>query len=162
MNREEFLSFVQSAPSVVVYTDGSCMGNPGPGGWGACFVLPDKKTFGLSGSEAHTTNNRMEMLGAIEALRITPEKCSIALYTDSQYLKNGITLWVPAWMKKGWKTSTGSPVKNQDLWQVLHEEAGKRTVIWQWVRAHNGDQHNEQADALAKQAAIAAHMRSSN
>lgn len=159
MTREEFLSCMQSTPSVTIYTDGSCMGNPGPGGWGVCFVLPDKRTFSLSGHEAQTTNNRMEMMAGIEALKLVPEKCPVTLYTDSQYLKNGITLWMPSWVKNQWKTSKGEAVKNQDLWQKLDHEVSLRMVTWQWVKAHNGNEYNEKADALAKQAVVAAHMR---
>lgn len=159
MEHKEFLSFVQTASSVTVYTDGSCMGNPGPGGWGACFVFDDHKTYSLSGGEPQTTNNRMEMTAALEALRAMPENVLINLYTDSQYLKNGITVWMPAWIKRQWKTSKGGDVKNQDLWNALHIEVSKRSIIWQWVKAHNGNEFNEKADALAKQAVVAVHMR---
>lgn len=159
MTQDEFLSFLQVDSTVLMYTDGSCAKNPGRGGWGVCYVLSDKKIYTLSGHEDSTTNNRMEMMAAIEGLRVLPANCVVTIYTDSQYLKNGMTLWMPAWVRNKWRTSTGAAVKNQDLWELLNEEVSKRKVTWQWVKAHNGDTYNEKADALAKQAVVTAHMR---
>lgn len=159
VTQDDFLCFLQAGSTVEMYTDGSCAKNPGRGGWGVCYVSSGKELHTLSGHEDRTTNNRMEMMAAIEGLRLLPENTVVTLYTDSQYLKNGITLWMPAWVRNNWRTSTGSAVKNQDLWQMLNDEASKRKVTWEWVKAHNGNTYNEKADALAKQAVVTAHMR---
>ena len=140
-----------------IYTDGSCIGNPGPGGWGCVFVKSSGEVFSYSGGEASTTNNRMEMLAAISALLIITEKTSlkhIVIHTDSRYLKDGITSWITKWKKNKWMTANKTPVKNQELWEILDHLIQKIHVEWQWVKAHNGHQYNEMADALALNGAI--------
>ncbi len=134
---------------VSIYTDGACSGNPGPGGWGALLVYGDKEKE-LCGGEAETTNNRMELMAAIEALRALKGACEVALYTDSNYVRSGITSWIHDWKKRGWKTADKKPVKNVDLWQALEEEAKRHTIVWHWVKGHNGHPENERADALAR------------
>lgn len=134
---------------VVIYTDGACSGNPGPGGWGALL------TFGahekeLCGGEADTTNNRMELTAAIEALNALKRPCTIDLYTDSQYVKGGITGWIHGWKRNGWKTSNKKPVKNAELWQALDEALKRHQVEWHWVKGHAGHEGNERADELAR------------
>ncbi|WP_072326012.1 ribonuclease HI [Marinospirillum alkaliphilum] len=133
---------------VVIYTDGACKGNPGPGGWGALLRYGSRERE-LWGGEAETTNNRMELLAAIRALETLKRSCEVDLHTDSQYVRQGITQWLVNWKKKGWKTASGSPVKNQDLWQRLDEQARRHRVVWHWVKGHAGDPGNEAADALA-------------
>lgn len=135
--------------TVTIYTDGACSGNPGPGGWGAVLIYGEHEKE-LCGGEADTTNNRMELMAAIEALNSLKERCSVALYTDSQYVKGGITEWISGWKKRGWKTAAKKPVKNQDLWQALDEAVSKHDVSWHWVKGHAGDKMNERADALAR------------
>ncbi|MFZ2240070.1 MAG: ribonuclease HI [Gordonia amarae] len=139
--------------TVVIYTDGACHGNPGPGGWGAVVRLAGDERR-LFGGESHTTNNRMELLAAIEALESLEAACAVRLHTDSQYVRNGITSWIVGWKRKGWKASTGAPVKNVDLWQRLDAAASRHRVDWRWVRGHNGDEGNELADRLATRGAI--------
>lgn len=160
MTQDEFLQQVSQHQKVDLYTDGACSGNPGPGGWGAVCILNDH-VHELSGFDAGTTNNRMEMMAAIEGLRFLPEGVEATLYTDSQYLKNGVTVWMDGWKKKGWKTSKGSPVKNQDLWLIFDGLTQKYKISWQWVKGHSGNMFNEKADSLARQAIITAHMQSS-
>ena len=139
--------------SIEIYTDGACLGNPGPGGWGA--LLRYKATEReLSGGEAQTTNNRMELMGANAALEALTEPCEIVLHTDSQYVRQGITEWLRNWTKRGWKTAGGGAVKNQDLWQRLHAAAARHRIEWKWVKGHNGDPDNERVDTLAREAAI--------
>ncbi len=132
-----------------IYTDGACSGNPGPGGWGV-FIIEDGETRELCGGEAETTNNRMEMTAAIEALRATRGADAVRLHTDSQYLKNGITQWMAGWKRNGWKTASRQPVKNQDLWRALDEQCAGRVIDWRWVKGHAGDFGNERADELAR------------
>ena len=163
---------------VTIYTDGACSGNPGPGGWGAVLIYDPqdeeasqpskarraaaggaKRQMGyggqgphikeLSGGESGTTNNRMEMMGAIEALRALKSPCRVVLYTDSSYVQKGMTEWLPGWRARGWKTADKKPVKNADLWQILATEAARHQVEWKWVKGHNGDPMNELADRLA-------------
>jgi len=133
---------------VEIYTDGACRGNPGPGGWGALLRSDDRERE-ISGAEADTTNNRMELTAAIEALRALKKPCRVALTTDSQYVRLGITEWLVNWRRRGWKTSNRKPVKNVDLWQALDREAARHEVSWHWVRGHSGHPENERADALA-------------
>lgn len=133
---------------IVVHTDGACRGNPGPGGWGALLVYGDHRRE-LCGGEAHTTNNRMELLAAIRALESLRQPCRVQLYTDSNYVRQGITDWLPRWQKNGWRTSGRKPVKNADLWQQLDALNQKHEVAWHWVKGHAGDPGNEAADALA-------------
>ncbi|MDN6297825.1 MAG: ribonuclease HI [Halomonas sp.] len=138
-------------PRVTVYTDGACRGNPGVGGWGAVLQSGDHEKT-LYGFEAHTTNNRMELMAAISALRTLNTPCEIALWTDSQYVRQGITQWIHNWLKRGWKTAAKQPVKNAELWQALHAETQRHQVEWHWVKGHSGHPGNERADALANQA----------
>ena len=133
----------------IVYTDGACSGNPGPGGWGATIKLGDE-TFEIFGGEDNTTNNRMELIAAIKALEYLNENHKITLYTDSNYVKDGITKWIFNWKKNNWKTSTKKPVKNSDLWIQLDEIQNKREVKWSWVKGHAGNLGNERADELAR------------
>ncbi|GAA3860725.1 ribonuclease HI [Celeribacter arenosi] len=137
-----------------VYTDGACSGNPGPGGWGALLQAKDGDTVikerELSGGEAVTTNNRMELLAAISALEILGKSTAITVITDSQYVKNGVTGWIHGWKRNGWKTAAKKPVKNVDLWQRLDEAQASHDVTWEWVKGHAGHPENERADELAR------------
>jgi ribonuclease HI len=134
----------------VIYTDGACRGNPGPGGWGALMRFGTQEKT-LWGGEALTTNNRMELTGAIRALQALREPCRVTLYTDSTYVCQGIREWLPRWRARGWKTADRKPVKNQDLWQALEAAAAAHQVDWRWVRGHDGNPGNEVADRLANQ-----------
>ncbi|HEY2976908.1 MAG TPA: ribonuclease HI [Burkholderiaceae bacterium] len=134
--------------SVVVYTDGACKGNPGPGGWGVLLRWGDHAKE-LFGGETQTTNNRMELTAVIEALAALKQRCDVALYTDSAYVKNGITTWIHNWKQRGWRTADKKPVKNIELWQRLDALASQHDVRWHWVRGHTGDPGNERADELA-------------
>ena len=136
---------------VYIYTDGACRGNPGPGGWGAVLRYGDKEKH-LKGAEEHTTNNRMELSAAIQALRGLNRECEIELTTDSQYVRNGIQTWLEQWKKNQWRTSAKKPVKNQDLWEALDKEVERHQIIWHWVKGHSGHPENELADQLANQA----------
>jgi ribonuclease HI len=134
--------------TIEIYTDGACRGNPGPGGWGAVLVAgTHRKT--LYGGARETTNNRMELTAAIEALNALKGRQRVTLHTDSRYLMDGISQWLPGWKRRGWKTAARQPVKNQDLWQALDEAASRHDVAWKWVRGHSGHAGNEEADALA-------------
>ena len=135
----------------VIYTDGACRGNPGPGGWGAVLYRRGE-TNELSGAEPKTTNNRMELTAPVEALNALPDSSRVSVYTDSQYVKNGITLWISNWQRNGWKTSNGKQVRNQDLWQALEQSTQRHVVEWYWVKGHSGDAGNERADELANKA----------
>jgi ribonuclease HI len=134
--------------TVTIHTDGACKGNPGPGGWGALLVWGGHQKE-LFGSEAHTTNNRMELTAVIRALESLKRGCAVEVYTDSQYVKNGIESWIHGWKKNGWKTSARQPVKNADLWRELDALAEQHAIRWHWVKGHNADPGNERADALA-------------
>ena len=134
---------------VVVHTDGACSGNPGPGGWGAILKSGDVEKE-LSGGEPNTTNNRMELLAAISALEALKRPAQVDIYTDSQYVRGGITGWIFGWKKNGWKTSDRKPVKNVDLWQRLDTALGEHQVKWHWVKGHAGHAENERADELAR------------
>ena len=133
---------------VQAFTDGACRGNPGPGGWGVVLRFGSREKE-LWGGELATTNNRMELTAAIEALKALLKPCKVALYTDSTYVRSGITEWVRAWRARDWRTADRKPVKNQDLWQALSELAERHDVEWHWVRGHSGHPENERADALA-------------
>jgi ribonuclease HI len=136
---------------VIIHTDGACSGNPGPGGWGAILEFGDHKKE-MKGGEPHTTNNRMELMGAIAALEALKKPCAVDLYTDSQYLRNGILSWIHNWKKNGWRTSDKKPVKNVDLWQRLETALESHDVKWHWVKGHAGHDLNERADELAREA----------
>ena len=140
--------------SIEIYTDGACLGNPGPGGWGALLRYRSTERE-LSGAESQTTNNRMELMAAIMALETLTEPCRIDLHTDSQYVRQGITEWMRNWVKRGWKTASGGAVKNQDLWQRLQLASDRHTIEWHWVKGHSGHPENERVDALATAAARA-------
>lgn len=133
---------------VEIFSDGACKGNPGPGGWGALLRYGDTEKP-LCGGEKNTTNNRMELMAAIEGLRSLKETCEVELTTDSQYVRKGITEWIKNWKKNGWKTAAKKPVKNADLWQQLDDEVTRHTVNWHWVKGHSGHRENEIADELA-------------
>lgn len=133
---------------VELFTDGACKGNPGPGGWGALLRYGDTEK-NLCGGEASTTNNRMELMAAIEGLRALKESCHVILTTDSQYVRQGITQWINGWKKNGWKNAAKKPVKNSDLWQQLDAESQRHTIDWHWVKGHSGHRENEIADQLA-------------
>ncbi len=135
--------------AVVIYTDGGCSGNPGPGGWGALLTYGMHRKE-MSGGAAETTNNRMELTAAIEALRALKRPSRVQLHTDSQYLRNGITQWIEVWKRNGWRTAQKKPVKNADLWQALDEARQPHEIDWVWVEGHAGDPGNEHAHALAQ------------
>ena len=137
-------------PQVTIYTDGACSGNPGPGGWGAVLICGGHERD-IFGGEGHTTNNRMEMMAAIQALDALKKPCKVELHTDSQYLRQGITEWLAGWKARGWKTADKKPVKNEDLWRRLDEARARHEVAWRWVKGHAGHPLNERADALARQ-----------
>ena len=136
--------------TVSLYTDGACKGNPGKGGWGVLmrYGSHEKELFG---GEAHTTNNRMELTAIIQGLAALNRPCAVVIYTDSQYVKNGMEQWIHGWKKNGWKTAAKQPVKNEDLWRQLDQLAAQHQIQWQWVRGHAGHAENERADALANQ-----------
>ena len=135
--------------SVTIYTDGGCKGNPGPGGWGVLFIYGGHERE-LWGGEPHTTNNRMELMAAIMALETLKRPCQVDLYTDSQYVRNGITEWIGGWKARGWKTAQKEPVKNADLWQRLDAARARHKIGWHWVKGHAGDPGNERADGLVQ------------
>ena len=137
---------------VTIYTDGACSGNPGPGGW-AVMLIYGEHIQEISGGAADTTNNRMELQATIEGLTRLKTPCTVALYTDSKYVLQGFTEWLPGWAKKGWKTADKKPVKNVDLWQALVAVAAPHKIAWHWVKGHSGDTHNDRVDALAVAAA---------
>ncbi|MEM7707553.1 MAG: ribonuclease HI [Pseudomonadota bacterium] len=137
--------------TVTIYTDGACSGNPGPGGWGA-LLSHGTRELELSGGEKQTTNNRMEMQAVIEALSALKRACDVELYTDSTYVRDGVTRWMTNWKRNGWKTAAKKPVKNQDLWQALDAAVSRHRINWHWVKGHSGDPGNERADTLAREA----------
>ena len=145
---------------VEIFTDGACKGNPGPGGWGALLRL-GKHEKELSGSDPHTTNNRMELTAAIRALEALIEPCEVVLHTDSKYVMDGITRWVHGWKRNGWVTASKKPVQNAELWHDLIEVAGKHKIEWIWVKGHDGHPENERVDRLASDAALAAKTQGS-
>ena len=140
---------------VDIFTDGACKGNPGPGGWGAVLRM-GKHEKELSGSDPHTTNNRMELMAAIEALSALIEPCEVTLHTDSKYVMDGITRWVHGWKRNGWVTASKKPVQNAELWHDLIEAVAKHKVEWVWVKGHSGHAENDRADKLASDAALEA------
>ncbi len=135
---------------VTIYTDGACSGNPGPGGWGVILLYGGNRKE-LSGGEASTTNNRMELLAAIEALNALKRPCNVDLFTDSVYVRDGITKWIHGWLRNGWKTAAKKPVKNAELWQALQEARKRHEINWHWVKGHAGHPENERADELARE-----------
>lgn len=137
---------------IILYTDGACSGNPGPGGWGALLIY-GKIEREISGGEPDTTNNRMELMATIQGLKQLKEPCAVTIYTDSKYVLQGFTEWLPGWKKRGWKTADKSPVKNVDLWQALEQAASTHQLQWHWVKGHSGDTYNDRVDALAVAAA---------
>ncbi|MCR5873291.1 ribonuclease HI [Phenylobacterium sp. J426] len=137
-------------PQVVIYTDGACSGNPGPGGWGAILLYGEKRKE-IFGGELATTNNRMELMAAIQALEALTKPCRVELHTDSQYVQKGIHEWIHSWKKRGWLTADRKPVKNDDLWKRLDQARARHHVDWRWVKGHAGHELNERADALARQ-----------
>ena len=142
-----------SRKAIEAHTDGACLGNPGPGGWAALLRYKDQERE-LSGGEPDTTNNRMELMGAIMALETLTEPCIVMLQTDSQYVRQGITEWMRNWVRRGWKTAGGDPVKNRDLWERLHAATQRHQIEWKWVKGHSGDPDNERVDVLARDQAI--------
>lgn len=140
---------------IEIYTDGACKGNPGPGGWGALLRMGQTERE-ISGREKHTTNNRMELMAVIEALRALKRPCEIDLFTDSKYVIDGITNWVHSWIRRGWKTAAKKPVINDDLWRELLEASAPHTIRWHWVKGHAGHPENERVDALASEQALLA------
>ena len=134
--------------TIEIYTDGACRGNPGPGGWGVLLIAGDRRKT-MYGGERETTNNRMELTAAIEALNALNGSRMVTLHTDSKYVMEGVNSWMDGWKQRGWKTADKKPVKNQDLWQVLDEAVGRHEISWKWVRGHTGVAGNEEADALA-------------
>ncbi|MEA4813008.1 MAG: ribonuclease HI [Anaerolineaceae bacterium] len=141
---------METLPVVDVYCDGACSGNPGPGGWGAILLFGEKRKE-ISGGEKETTNNRMELMAAIEALKILKKPCKVQFHTDSSYLMQGASEWLPGWKARGWRRKEG-PLLNADLWQVLEPELNKHQISWQWVKGHAGNPLNERADELARNA----------
>ncbi|MDG2524830.1 ribonuclease HI [Stenotrophomonas sp. HITSZ_GD] len=140
--------------SIEIHTDGSCLGNPGPGGW-AALLRYNGREKALSGGESNTTNNRMELMAAIMALEALTEPCQIILHTDSQYVRQGITEWMAGWLRRQWKTAGGDAVKNRELWERLHQATLRHKIDWRWVKGHNGDPDNERVDQLARAQAVA-------
>ena len=138
-----------AGPHVIIHTDGACSGNPGPGGWGAILKFGDVEKE-LKGGEAHTTNNRMELMAAISALEALKRPCVVDIHTDSQYVRNGIMTWIKQWKRNGWRTADKKAVKNVDLWQRLETALERHTIRWHWVKGHAGHAENERADQLAR------------
>jgi ribonuclease HI len=134
---------------VVVFTDGACSGNPGPGGWGAILAWGEREKT-LCGGEQLTTNNRMELMAAIMALEALTRPCAVELHTDSQYLRGGVTQWIHGWKRNGWRTADKKPVKNEDLWRRLDAATERHTIDWRWIKGHAGHEMNERADELAR------------
>ena len=140
---------------IEIYTDGSCLGNPGAGGWGAILLYKEHQKK-ISGNNPATTNNQMELKAVIEALRVLKKPSAVIIYTDSQYVKNGLTVWIKNWKVNNWRSSTKKPVKNKDLWVELDEAVGSRKIHWEWVKGHAGNEGNEKADELANQGVTSA------
>jgi len=143
------MTAAQGPKEVGIHTDGACLGNPGPGGWAALLRYRGRERE-LAGGEAQTTNNRMELMASIMALEALSEPCTIVLHTDSQYVRQGITEWLPGWIRRNWRTSGGSDVKNRDLWERLQAACARHRIDWRWVKGHSGDPDNERVDQLAR------------
>lgn len=153
----DFQKILKKGDRIEIYTDGSCIGNPGPGGWACVFVFRDKRS-NLSGFEKETTNNRMELKAAIEAARNIPEGIGAEIYTDSTYVKNGITSWIGVWKNNRWRTSSGKAVKNQDLWMELSNTIEGKDITWSWVKGHANCTNNNNADFIARSAIVTSCM----
>lgn len=153
----EFLKNLKPNDKIEIYTDGSCIGNPGPGGWAGVFIFRDKRS-NISGFEAKTTNNRMELMAAIESVKHTPEDVLATIYTDSTYVRNGITSWIKVWQANNWKSASGKPVKNQDLWMELAEVTKSKHIEWVWVKGHADCLNNNNADFVARSAIVTSYM----
>ena len=145
---------IDPATQVEIHTDGACLGNPGPGGWAALLRFRGRERE-LAGGEPLTTNNRMELMAAIVALETLSTACDVVLTTDSQYVRQGITLWMPNWLRRNWRTAGGDAVKNRDLWERLHAACARHRIDWRWVKGHSGDPDNERVDQLARTQALA-------
>ena len=156
----EFLKNLSSNDKIEIYTDGSCIGNPGPGGWAGVFIFRDKRSS-ISGFEKDTTNNRMELIAAIESVKNTPKNVSAIVYTDSSYVKNGITSWVKMWEQNNWRSTSGKPVKNQDLWKELSKSIKGKDIKWVWVKGHADCVNNNNADFVARSAIVTSYMEES-
>ncbi len=142
---------MSAKPQITIYTDGACSGNPGPGGWGA-ILIADHHRKELSGGEGTTTNNRMELMAAIAALEALRRPSIVTLFTDSRYVRDGISNWIHGWRRNGWRTAAKKPVKNAELWQRLDQAQARHEITWQWLKGHAGDPENERADELARSA----------
>lgn len=156
----DFIKHLRDNDQIEIYTDGSCIGNPGPGGWAGVFIFRDKRT-NISGFEKDTTNNRMELMAAIESVKHVPQNIKATIYTDSTYLKNGITSWIKTWKMNNWKSSSGKPVKNQDLWIALADAIESKSIEWVWVKGHSDCVNNNNADFVARSAIVTSYMEGS-
>ena len=157
MALDDFFAAIGDGETINVYTDGSCLGNPGPGGWGVVFLYKDNRA-NISGAEKAATNNKMELLATIKALQAITKNVKVVMHTDSAYVKNGITSWIDNWVKNNWISTAKKPVKNRELWESLLEETSNKDVTWVWVKGHADDANNNNADCLAKSAAISSYI----
>ncbi len=156
----DFLKHLRPNDKIEIYTDGSCIGNPGPGGWAGVFIHRDKRA-NISGFEKSTTNNRMELMAAIESVKHLPETIAATIYTDSTYVKNGITSWIKSWQSNNWRSVSGKPVKNQDLWIALADAIKSKNIEWVWVKGHADCVNNNNADFVARSAIVTSYMENS-
>lgn len=156
----EFIKHLKPNDKIEIYTDGSCIGNPGPGGWAGVFIFRDKRA-NISGFENNTTNNRMELMAAIESVKNTPLDVHATIFTDSTYVKNGITSWLKSWQANNWKSTSGKPVKNQDLWIALSQAVSEKHIEWVWVKGHSDCENNNNADFVARSAIVTSYMDNS-
>lgn len=154
---DEFTLLLRDGDQVEIYTDGSCIGNPGPGGWGAVFVSRDRRA-NISGFERDTTNNRMELMAAINGVKAISKNIKVILYTDSSYVKNGITMWITSWKNNSWRSATGKPIKNKDLWLELENAVSGKNIEWVWVKGHADCTNNNNADFVARSAIVSSYM----
>ena len=157
---DTFIKHLRPGDKIEIYTDGSCIGNPGPGGWAGVFIHRDKRA-NISGFEKDTTNNRMELTAAIESVRNVPTDVFATIYTDSTYVRNGITTWIHNWKRSGWKSTSGKPVKNKDLWTALTEAIEAKQLEWVWVKGHADCVNNNNADFVARSAIVTSYMENS-